>query len=148
MLTTQSADDSEIVYERHGDGQPLILLHGGMAPKEYWNPIIPYFEEYAAVIPRRPGFGTCLDDPAETSADKVLERETTYVRALVDVVDGSSILFGHSYGALTAIEAATNARSKQSSPTNRRFFPTSSGSTLILPTAWKHSSKRVSTVRR
>ena len=109
MVTTQSVDGAEIVYERHGDGQPLILLHGGMAPRQYWHPVLPYFEEYGAVIPQRRGFGTCLEDPAETSADEVLGREVRYVRTLADAVDGDPILFGHSYGALTAVEAATDA---------------------------------------
>ena len=109
MVTTQSEDGIEIAYEQHGTGQPLVLLHGGMAPRAYWDPVLPHFEEYAAIVPQRPGFGTCLDTPAETSADEVLEREATYVRTLVDVVDGEPILFGHSYGALTAIEAATDA---------------------------------------
>jgi pimeloyl-ACP methyl ester carboxylesterase len=108
MVTTQSADGTEVLYERHGDGQPLILLHGGMAPREYWHPVRPYFEEYGIVIPQRPGFGTCLADPAEISADEVLDREVRYVQTLVDIVDGDPILFGHSYGALTAVEAATN----------------------------------------
>ncbi|WP_248909997.1 alpha/beta fold hydrolase [Halocatena marina] len=109
MQTTQSADGMEVGYERHGDGRPLILLHGGMAPREYWNPIMPHFEEYTTIVPQRPGFGTCLDSPMETSAAEVLERETEYVRALVDDVDGVPVLFGHSYGALTGIEAATDA---------------------------------------
>jgi pimeloyl-ACP methyl ester carboxylesterase len=109
MQTTRSIDGTEIAYERHGDGRPLILLHGGMAPREYWNPVVPYFSEYAAVVPQRPGFGTCLDDPAETGPDEVLEREAEYVRTLVEAVDDDPILLGHSYGALTAIEAATDA---------------------------------------
>lgn len=109
MQMTQSVDGLEIAYERRGDGQPLLLLHGGMAPREYWNPVVPHFEGYAAVVPQRPGFGTCLDDLTETTADEVLEREVRYVRALVNAVDGDPILFGHSYGALTAIEAATGA---------------------------------------
>jgi pimeloyl-ACP methyl ester carboxylesterase len=109
MVTTQSADGSEIAYERHGDGQPLIFLHGGMAPRQYWNAVLPHFEEYAAVIPQRPGFGTCLDDLETTSADDVLNREIQYVRTLVDLVDGEPILFGHSFGALTAVESATDA---------------------------------------
>ncbi|SFH06135.1 Pimeloyl-ACP methyl ester carboxylesterase [Halopelagius inordinatus] len=109
MRTTQSATGDEIAYERRGDGQPLIFLHGGMAPRQYWNPVLPHFEQYAAVLPQRPGFGTCLDDPEETSPDEVLNRETRYVRTLVDAVDGEPILFGHSYGALTAVESATDA---------------------------------------
>ena len=107
MQPTQSADEITVEFERHGDGQPLLLLHGGMAPTEYWRPVIPEFEGYGAVVPKRPGFGTCLDSPGETSADEVLDREVRYVRALADAVDGDPVLFGHSYGALTAIEAAT-----------------------------------------
>jgi pimeloyl-ACP methyl ester carboxylesterase len=109
MQTTQSIDEMASDYERHGDGQPLILLHGGMAPPQYWNPVIPHFEEYSAVVPQRPGFGTCLDDLEEINAGDVLDREIRYVRTLIDAVDGEPILFGHSYGALTAIEAATDA---------------------------------------
>ncbi|WP_336357586.1 alpha/beta fold hydrolase [Haloarcula sp. CGMCC 1.6347] len=107
MQPTPSADETEVEFERYGDGQPLLLLHGGMAPTEYWGPVIPEFEGYGAVVPQRPGFGTCLDSPAETSADEVLDREVQYVQTLADAVDGEPILFGHSYGALTAIEAAT-----------------------------------------
>lgn len=94
MQTMQSVDDTEIVYEQHGDGRSLILLHGGMAPREYWNPVIPHFEKYTAVVPERPGFGTCLDGPGETSAGEVLERETNYVRTLVNAVEDDPILFG------------------------------------------------------
>ncbi|EMA00751.1 Pimeloyl-ACP methyl ester carboxylesterase [Haloarcula vallismortis] len=107
MRPTQSPDEIDIEFERYGDGQPLLLLHGGMAPTEYWEPVISALEAYGAVVPQRPGFGTCLDSPAETSAEEVLDRESRYVQALIDAVDGDPILFGHSYGALTAIETAT-----------------------------------------
>lgn len=109
MVTTHSTDGIEVTYERHGEGQPIVCLHGGMAPRRYWDPVVPHFEEYAAVIPQRPGFGTCLDDPAETGPEEILAREVEYVRTLVDAVDGDPLLFGHSYGALAAIESARDA---------------------------------------
>ena len=109
MQTTQSETGIEVTYERRGDGRPLILLHGGMAPREYWEPIVPHLDGCAAIVPQRPGFGTCLDGSVETDAHDVLDREVEYVRTLVDAVDGDPVLFGHSYGALTAIEAATRA---------------------------------------
>lgn len=109
MQTLTTTGETRITVEQHGTGQPLILLHGGMAPRQYWNPVIPHLEDYTSIVPQRPGFGTCLDDRAETSAGDVLNRETEYVHTLVDAVDGEPILFGHSYGALTAIEAATDA---------------------------------------
>ncbi len=83
-----------------------------MAPRQYWNAVLPYFDEYAAVIPQRPGFGTCINDSAETRPGEILDHEVQYVRSLVDTVDGEPILFGHSYGALTAVEAATDAAVK------------------------------------
>lgn len=104
MQTIHSVDGIE--YERHGDGPSLILLHGGMAPKEYWNPVVSHLDGYTAIIPQRPGFGTCLDDPTETTAEEILEREVEYVRTLVEATDDEPILFGHSFGGLTAIEAA------------------------------------------
>lgn len=109
MQPTPTEDATEIAYEQYGDGRSLVLLHGGMAPRTYWNPVLPHLESYAVIVPQRPGFGTCLDDPAETSADDVLEREVACVRALLDEVNGRPVLFGHSYGAFTAIEAASEA---------------------------------------
>ncbi|MFB6122589.1 MAG: alpha/beta fold hydrolase [Haloferacaceae archaeon] len=109
MQSTQSAADTSLAYERHGDGQPVVLLHGGMAPRAYWEPVVPHLDDFAAIVPQRPGFGTCLDDLTETSADEVLDREAEYVRTLAAAVDGDPLLFGHSFGALTAIEAATDA---------------------------------------
>jgi len=109
MQTKQSEGSVDVTYERHGNGRPLVLLHGGMAPREYWDPVLSHLDEYAAIVPQRPGFGTCLDGPNETTADEVLNREVEYVRTLVDAVDEEPVLFGHSYGALTAIEAATEA---------------------------------------
>jgi len=112
MPSTTSADGIDVEYERHGEGQPLVLLHGGMAPRQYWEPVIPHFEEFAAVVPQRPGFGTCLDDPEETGPDEVLDREVAYVRTLLngltadDESDDPPVLLGHSFGALTAIETA------------------------------------------
>lgn len=115
MQTTLSADGTEIAYERHGEGDPLVLLHGGMAPREYWRPLVPHLEGFAAVVPQRPGFGTCRDDAEETGPDEVLDREVAYVRGLAESLDGDPILFGHSFGALTAIEAARADRSDDGS---------------------------------
>ncbi|WP_267643340.1 alpha/beta fold hydrolase [Haloarchaeobius amylolyticus] len=111
MVTTQSSDGIEVTYERHGHGTPLVLLHGGMAPREYWQPVLAHLEDedYAAIVPQRQGFGTCLDEVDETTADEVLAREVSYVRTLVDSLEERPVLFGHSFGALTALEAATTA---------------------------------------
>lgn len=106
MQSIQTETGIDVTYQRRGDGPPMILLHGGMAPREFWEPIVPQLD-FTTIIPQRPGFGTCLADPTEVRADDVLDREVEYVRTLVDSVDGDPVLFGHSYGALTALETAT-----------------------------------------
>jgi len=109
-MSQQIADtDDSMTYTQHGTGQPVLLLHGGMAPQSYWEPVIPQLEEYAAIVPDRSGFGTCLDDPTETPAEAVLDREAEYVRSLVSMLDEQPIVMGHSFGALTAITAAESA---------------------------------------
>ena len=101
MQSATSADGTRIAYERHGEGPPLLLLHGGSAPG-YWKPIVPRFAgEYTVVVPHRRGVGES-DDSGEYS----LERGVDDVRAVVDAVDGDPTLFGHSFGGLLAIEAA------------------------------------------
>jgi len=113
MPVTRPTDETGIEYETYGDGQPLILLHGGMAPREYWQPVIPQLDDYAAVVPQRVGFGTRPDALDETGPDEVLDREVADVLALAEEAgeeyDAAPVLFGHSFGALTAIETARAA---------------------------------------
>jgi len=137
-----------VTYELDGDGRPLILLHGGMAPHEYWTPVVPHFSEYAVVVPQRPGFGTCLNDPGGTKPDEVLEREVEYVRTLVQTVDDDPILLGHSYGALTAIEAATDAEVKAVVAYESAVLPDDFQAEPISPTAWTILSRQANVVKR
>jgi len=101
MQTVTSADGTSIAFERHGEGPPLILLHGGSSP-QYWKPIVPRFaEDYTVIIPHRRGVGES-GDAEEYSLDRGVED----LRAVIDAVDGTPILFGHSFGGLLAVEAA------------------------------------------
>lgn len=104
MQTVTSADGTSIAFERHGSGPPLILLHGGSSP-QYWKPIVPRFaEDYTVIVPHRRGVGESGD-----SAEYSLSRGVEDVRAVIDAVDGTPVLFGHSFGGLLAIEAARTA---------------------------------------
>src|SRR6056297_175528 len=101
MQTVTSADGTHIAYERHGDGPPLILLHGGSSHR-YWEPVVPHFAgDYTVVVPHRRGHGESGDSEVHG-----LDREVADVRAVVDDVDGEPTLFGHSFGGLLAVEAA------------------------------------------
>jgi pimeloyl-ACP methyl ester carboxylesterase len=104
MQTVTSTDGTSIAYEQHGEGPPLILLHGGSAP-QYWKPIVPRFaDDYTVVVPHRRGVGESGD-----SDEYSLERGVEDVRAVIDAVEGTPTLFGHSFGGLLAIETARTA---------------------------------------
>lgn len=119
MQTVTSPDETSIAYEQHGDGSPLILLHGG-GTRHYWKPIVPRFaHDYTVVVPDRRGRGdsgdatqrdsASLGSQSQQSTGYCLEREIEDVHAIIDAVDGDPILFGHSFGGLQAIEAARTA---------------------------------------
>ncbi|OYR58456.1 alpha/beta fold hydrolase [Halorubrum halodurans] len=104
MQTVTSADGTSIAFERHGEGPPVILLHGGSSP-EYWKPIVPRFaDDHTVIVPHRRGVGESGD-----SAEYSLDRGVEDVRAVIDAVDGSPVLFGHSFGGLLAVETARTA---------------------------------------
>jgi pimeloyl-ACP methyl ester carboxylesterase len=101
MQTVTSADGTRIAYEQHGEGPPLILLHGG-GTRHYWQPLVPRLsDDYTIVLPDRRGRGDSGDNDAYS-----IEREVEDARAVIDTVDGNPVLFGHSFGGLQAIETA------------------------------------------
>ena len=104
MQTVASADGTSIAFERHGAGPPLLLLHGGSAP-QYWKPIVPRLaDNYTVVVPHRRGVGESGD-----TAEYTLDRGVEDIRAVVDAVEGTPVLFGHSFGGLLALETAQTA---------------------------------------
>ncbi|WP_440991856.1 alpha/beta fold hydrolase [Haloarchaeobius baliensis] len=102
MQTVPSADGTRIAYERHGEGPPMVLLHGDSIGKEYWAPVVPHLsDDYELTISDRRGRGRSGDSEAYS-----LQREVEDARAVIESVDGEPVVFGHSFGGLQAIEAA------------------------------------------
>lgn len=103
MQTVTSADGTHIAYEQHGEGPPIVLLHGDSIGKEYWAQIVPRFvDDYTIYVSDRRGRGESGD-----TDDYSLDREIADARAVIEAVDGEPVVFGHSFGGLQAIEAAT-----------------------------------------
>lgn len=51
-------NETEIYYEVHGSGKPLILLHGYFQSSRSWKPFISSFEEeYEVYLIDLPGHG-------------------------------------------------------------------------------------------
>jgi pimeloyl-ACP methyl ester carboxylesterase len=102
METVTSADGTLITYERGGSGPPLVLVHGTTADHTRWDPLRSAFEEHFTVyaIDRR-GRGESGD-----VSEYALEQEAEDVATVVDSIDDSVVLLGHSYGAICSMEAA------------------------------------------
>lgn len=101
-----SSDGTPIAYWRTGDGPALILVHGTTADHTRWQSVLPLLEPHVSVFAMdRRGRGGSGD-----AAVYSLEREADDVAAVVDAVadatGGPVNVFGHSYGAHCALEAA------------------------------------------
>lgn len=103
MKSVASADGTLIAYEQAGSGPNLVFVHGNLASRTRWASIRPRFEKHFTVIGvDRRGRGDSGD-----SSDYSIEREFEDIAAVVNVLDKPVLLFGHSFGALCALEAAT-----------------------------------------
>jgi pimeloyl-ACP methyl ester carboxylesterase len=100
--TVRSADGTTIAYERAGVGPPLILVGGAFNNRgtaaALASLLAPHLTTFA--FDRR-GRGGSGDTPPYAP-----EREVEDLRALVEAAGGSAGVYGHSSGAVLALEAA------------------------------------------
>src|SRR5262245_5969258 len=97
-----SRDGTLIACEQGGRGPHLVLVHGTSANSLRWEEVRPRLEEHFTVtrIDRR-GRGGSGD-----SAEYAIEREFEDVATVVNALEAPVLLFGHSFGAVCALEAA------------------------------------------
>jgi pimeloyl-ACP methyl ester carboxylesterase len=103
MKKVVSRDGTSIAFQRSGAGAPLVLVHGTGGTYQTWGPVLPFLERHFTVyaIDRR-GRG----ESGDGAAPYAMEREFEDVAAMVDAIDTTVHLFGHSYGAVCALEAS------------------------------------------
>ena len=103
METVTSADGTSIAFERTGSGPPIVMVHGATADHTRWEPIRPRLaERHTLLAMDRRGRGDSGDATGYT-----IEREFEDVVAVAGVADEPAAVFGHSYGALCALGAAS-----------------------------------------
>ncbi len=102
MRNVISKDGTPIAFDRSGEGPALILVGGASAARadeaSLAAALAPYFTVFA--FDRR-GRGNSGD-----TAPYAVEREVEDIEALIDEAGGSALVFGHSSGAVLALEAA------------------------------------------
>lgn len=105
MQTVTSRDGVRIAYDQEGHGPALIVVEGASATRadaaSLAAALAPYF---TTLTYDRRGRGDSGD--SEDTALHVVEREGDDIAALIEAAGGSAFLFGHSSGAVLALEAA------------------------------------------
>ena len=100
--TLKSKDGTSLAYEITGEGPPVILVGGAFNDRTTVAGLAAALSpRFTAVTYDRRGRGDSGDP-----GDLAMEREVEDLGALIDRVGGSAHLFGHSSGAVLALEAA------------------------------------------
>ena len=98
----RSQDGTRIAYERTGDGPPLIIIGGALNSRQSAGMLVPLLSPHFTVYAYdRRGRG----DSTDTSPYSP-EREIEDLEALVGAAGGQAYAYGHSSGAILALEAA------------------------------------------
>ena len=102
MKTVQSRDGTTIAFVRSGSGPSLILIVGALSDHTAAAAFSPHLESHFTVYSYdRRGRGESGNTQPYT-----VEREMEDLAALVDDIGEPVFLFGHSSGAILALEAA------------------------------------------
>jgi pimeloyl-ACP methyl ester carboxylesterase len=99
---TRSADGTAIAFDRSGQGPAIVLVSGALADRSAFASLAARLAlRFTAITFDRRGRG----DSGDTTPYAV-DREVEDIAALLDVAGGSAFLFGHSSGAVLALETA------------------------------------------
>ncbi|MGW4489127.1 alpha/beta fold hydrolase [Amycolatopsis sp. NPDC004368] len=101
--TVTSADGTPIAFDLHGTGSPVLLVGGAVNDRTTVAALAAVLAEagFGGVAVDRRGRGESGDAPVCS-----VERELDDLSAVIDAVGGSAAVFGHSSGAILALEAA------------------------------------------
>src|SRR6266851_10450855 len=102
MRTVHSKDGTPIAFDRSGQGPALILVNGALSTRAaaatVTASLAPHFTLFAY---DRRGRGDSGD-----TAPYTVEREVQDLKAVISDAGGTAFVFGHSSGAVLALEAA------------------------------------------
>jgi len=91
-------------YEEHGDGEPLVLLHGGLVDARFFAPNLePLAQRFHVYTPERRGHGHTPDVEGPITYQLMTDDTIAF---LDEVVGRPADLVGHSDGAVVAMRVA------------------------------------------
>lgn len=110
METTTSRDGTRIAYDVCGTGPAVIYITGAICFRKFWpvaHDAKAFGKEFTVYNYDRRGRGDSGD-----TGPYAIEREVEDVEAIIDAAGGSAYVYGHSSGAVLALEAALRLGSK------------------------------------
>jgi len=106
METVQSQDGTSIAFDRVGVGPALIVVNGALSDRKSGQVLAERLApRYAVYLYDRRGRGASGDTPPYAVA-----REVDDLAAVLGAAGGTAYVFGHSSGAVLALEAARTLR--------------------------------------
>jgi len=104
MRTVQSADGTSIAFDRAGDGPPLILVVGALQDRSATRALAALLRGHFTVYSYdRRGRGSSGDTHPYS-----VDREIADLGAVIAEAGGPAFVYGHSSGAVLALEAAAS----------------------------------------
>lgn len=110
MNTVKSKDGTTLAYDVYGKGAPVIFITGAICSRNFF-PVKAdakiFAKEFSLYNYDRRGGGDSGDNPPYS-----IEKEIEDIEALIDAAGGSAYVYGHSSGAVLALEAALRLPNK------------------------------------
>jgi pimeloyl-ACP methyl ester carboxylesterase len=101
MRTVASRDGTPIAFAVSGSGPALVLVHGTAATHSRWSALLPLLEAHFTLVAMdRRGRGESGD-----RLPYAIDRECEDITAVIAEQGTPVLLFGHSFGAICALEA-------------------------------------------
>lgn len=110
MQTVTSADGTTIAYDRSGSGPLLIMITGATCFRRFF-PVVADAKALAQAFTVI-NYDRCGRGDSADHAEWAIDKEVDDIEALIDANGGPAILYGHSSGAVLALEAALRLPSK------------------------------------
>ncbi|MCL4499999.1 MAG: alpha/beta hydrolase, partial [Chloroflexi bacterium] len=104
MNRATSKDGTSIAFDKTGQGQPLVLVSGALSDRSAASTLAPLLAPHFTVFAYdRRGRGDSGDTPPYA-----VEREVEDIDTIIKQAGAPVFLFGHSSGAVLALEAAAS----------------------------------------
>ncbi|HUX11673.1 MAG TPA: alpha/beta hydrolase [Spirochaetia bacterium] len=106
MENVVSKDGTSIAYEREGSGPAIFIVAGALSDRRAAKAVSQILsKDFVVYTYDRRGRGDSGDTPPYA-----VEREVEDLAALIDAAGGPALVFGHSSGAVLALEAASRLK--------------------------------------